>query len=540
MAVSLALLWGTVQLYNAVPKGFIPAEDDGGINGSIEAVEGTPFSVMSDKVQQVAKLAQSDPMVEYVGANSGGTNRGNINIQLKDLGKRPPIEVALPALRRKLSVVPGVNVFLRTRPAVNIGGFAGRALYQITLQSGNTDLLYASANQLVAKLQTVPGITDATADVQLANPQLKVTIDRDKASALGVSASQIEDTLGSAYGQRQVSTIMAPNNQYAVILELAPEYQKDPEAIGALYIRSRTGQLVQLSSVCTLTKTLGPVSVTHLGQVPSVNLSFNLAENTSIGEAVDNVTHAAQQVLPDEVAFSFQGTAKAFQTSIQGLGLLLLMAVLVIYIVLGVLYESFIHPITILSGLPSAAFGALLALWGLHTAAMKGWVPRSYDMELNLYGFVGVIMLIGIVKKNAIMMIDFALEAQRNDGKDAAEAIYQGCVVRFRPIMMTTAAALMGILPIAVAQGAGSAARRPLGVAVVGGLLFSQIVTLYLTPVLYIYMERFRVLVGRLMPRRRRESSHEPAPASHGGTMHTPIARSASADLSEVGSTKRR
>ncbi len=547
MVVSAAMLWGTYQLYKAVPTGFIPAEDDGQLNGTVEAVEGTAFPVMSEKVQRVAQIAQSDPTVEYVAANVGGTNRGNINIQLKPLGERPPIDVVLPALRRKLAAVPGVNVFLRTRPPLTIGGFNGRALYQITLQSGNTEELYASANRLVARLQTVPGITDATADVQLANPQLRVTIDRDKASALGISASQIEDTLGSAYGQRQVSTIMAPNNQYQVILELAPQYQQDPEAVGALYIRSRTGSLVQLASICTLTKTLGPVSVTHLGQLPSVNLSFNLANGASLGEAVDRVTHAAQEVLPDSVAFSFQGTAKAFQSSLAGLGLLLLMAVLVIYIVLGILYESFIHPVTILSGLPSAGFGALLALWGLHTAAQKGWVPRSYDMELNLYGFVGVIMLIGIVKKNAIMMIDFALEAQRNENKSPAEAIYQGCLVRFRPIMMTTAAALMGILPIAVAQGAGSAARRPLGVAVVGGLLFSQIVTLYLTPVLYIYMEQFRGLVARLMPRRGgAAAAHEPAvssapvsPVSAGSTVHTPMARSATAEISELNAAKR-
>jgi HAE1 family hydrophobic/amphiphilic exporter-1 len=538
MVVSVAMLVGTYQLYQVVPKGFIPAEDDGRINGSVEAIEGTGFQVMSDKVYQVAMIAQNDPTVAYVSANAGTTNRGTITVQLKPLEERPPIDVVMPALRRKLSSVPGVNVFLQNRPPITIGGFAGRALYQITLQSANTDLLYASSNQLVAKMQTLPGVTDATADVQLANPQIRVTIDRDKASALGISASTIEDTLGSAYGQRQVSTIMAPNNQYQVILELQPEYQRNPEAIAALYMRSKSGGLVQLGSVATLVRTLGPVAVTHLGQLPSVNLSFNLAEGGSIGDAVDRVTRAAQETLPDSVVFSFQGTAKAFQSSIAGLGLLLLMAILVIYIVLGVLYESFIHPITILSGLPSAGFGALLALYLLHLGAQKGYIPRQYDMELNLYGFVGVIMLIGIVKKNAIMMIDFALECQRNEGKDAAEAIYQGCVVRFRPITMTTAAALMGTLPIAVAQGAGSAARRPLGVAVVGGLMFSQIVTLYLTPVLYIYMERFRVAVGRLLPKRR-HAHHEPAPAAHGpvgggGPVRSPMARSSSSDHSDL------
>jgi len=326
-------------------------------------------------------------------------------------------------------------------------------------------------------------------------------------------------------------------------LELAPEFQRDPDAISQLYIRNRNGGLVQLSSVATLQKTLGPVSVTHLGQLPSVNLSFNVVPGVSVGDAVSAVTYAAEEVLPDSVAFSFQGTARAFQSSLAGMGMLSLMAVLVIYIVLGILYESFIHPITILSGLPSAAFGAMLSLWLFHTAAMNGYISRQLDMELNLYGFVGLIMLIGIVKKNAIMMIDFALDAQRNEGKDPAEAIYQGCVVRFRPIMMTTAAALMGILPIAIGHGAGGASRRPLGVAVAGGLIFSQVVTLYLTPVLYIYMERFRSLVGRLLPGRRR-ASQEPAPTSHGpvaggGPVQSPIARSASSDLSDLGPSGR-
>jgi hydrophobic/amphiphilic exporter-1 (mainly G- bacteria), HAE1 family len=538
MLASALLLYGTVQLYNAVPKGFVPSDDDGGITGGVEVIEGTGFPILAEKVQQVATIAQNHPDVAYVAANSGTGNRGNIQIQLKPAEERPPIADVISDLRRKLSVVPGVNISLQSRPALRIGGFAGRAAYQITLQSANTDQLYISANQLVDKLKTLPGIANASADVQLANPQIKVQIDRDKASALGISASQVEDALGSAYGQRQVSTIMAANNQYAVILELAPEYQRNPEAISSLYIRSRSGGLVQLGSVATLTKTLGPVSVTHLGQLPSVNLSFDVAAGGSIGEAVDSVTHAAEEVLPDSVAYSFQGTAKAFQSSIAGLGMLLLMAVMVIYIVLGILYESFIHPITILSGLPSAAFGALLALWLFHTAAQKGYISRELDMELNLYGFVGVIMLIGIVKKNAIMMIDFALEAQRHDGKDPAEAIYQGCVVRFRPIMMTTAAALMGILPIAIGHGAGGASRRPLGVAVAGGLMFSQIVTLYLTPVLYIYMEKFRSLVGRLLPARRR-ATQEPVPTSHGpvaggGPVQSPIARSTSSDLSDL------
>jgi HAE1 family hydrophobic/amphiphilic exporter-1 len=539
MMASVVLLYGTFQLYQAVPKGFIPSEDDGTINGTVEAIEGIGAPVMAEKVQEVAQIAQEHQHVAYVMANTGGGNTGNLNIQLVPTNQRPPMEDVMQDLRRHLAVVPGVNVFLQNPPPIRIGGFRSRALYQVTLQSANTELLYTTANQLAEALKQQPQLTDATSDAQLANPQIKVTIDRDRASALGVTASQIEDTLGSSYGERQVSTIMAPNNQYAVILEVAPEYQRDPNALSQLYIRSRSGTLVQMGSVATLTKTLGPVSVTHLGQLPSVTLSFNLAQGISIGEAVEVVSRTAETVLPDSVVYSFQGTAQAFQSSLAGLGLLLVMAVLVIYIVLGILYESFIHPITILSGLPSAGFGALLALWIFHVSAQNGWISRELDMELNLYGFVGVIMLIGIVKKNAIMMIDFALEAQRNEGKDPAEAIYQGCIVRFRPIMMTTAAALMGILPIAIGHGAGGASRRPLGVAVAGGLIFSQVVTLYLTPVLYIYMERLRAMFGRILPSRRRQVPQEPAPSSHGpvgggGPVQSPLARSSS-DPNDLG-----
>ncbi|HEY7615231.1 MAG TPA: efflux RND transporter permease subunit, partial [Terriglobales bacterium] len=334
MVAAVLLLLGTVQLYQAVPKGFIPSEDNGMLVGSVEAIEGIGFSVMAEKVQQVAQIAQNHPDVAYVMAYTGGSNSAWLQVQLKPQDDRPPIDDVMLDLRRKLSEVPGVNVFLQNPPPIRIGGFRSRALYQITLQSANTDQLYSYANQLLDELRELPEITDATSDVQLANPQIKVTIDRDRASALGISASQVEDVLGSSYGQRQVSTIMAPNNQYAVIMELAPEYQRDPSALGSLYIRSRSGQLVQLSSVATLTKTLGPVSVTHLGQLPSVTLSFNLAAGGSIGAAVEAVTHTAEEVLPDSVAYSFQGTARAFQSSLAGLGLLLLMAVLVIYIVL--------------------------------------------------------------------------------------------------------------------------------------------------------------------------------------------------------------
>ena len=515
MTFSVLLLVGTGYLYQVVPKGFLPSEDDGSLSGSVETVQGVGYETLAQKVRQVADMAQAHPAVAYVTADSGFGNQGGFNLQLKPLLERPPIDDVMQDLRRKLSVVPGANVYIQHRPQINVGGFRSKALYQLTLQSQSTDDLYDAANLMVAKLGGVREVSDASSDVQVSNPQIEVTIDRDKAAMLGVSASQIEDALGSAYGQRQVSTIMAPNNQYQVILELAPEYQRDPEALSSLYIRTQGGQLIQLSSVASLKKDLGLLAVNHLGQQPSATVSFNLAPGVSIGQAVDAVTDTARQTLPANVSYSFQGTAQVFQSSLAGLDLLLIMSLLVIYIVLGILYESFIHPFTILYGLPSAGFGALLALELFHVAAQKHWIAPRFDMELNIYGFIGVIMLIGIVKKNAIMMIDFALEAQRNEGKSAADAIYQGCLVRFRPIMMTTAAALMGTLPIALGRGAGGDSRRALGIAVVGGLLFSQLVTLLLTPVLYIYMDQLKDRIARLFGKRRLAGS-DSAPTSHG------------------------
>ncbi len=367
---------------------------------------------------------------------------------------------------------------------------------------------------------------------------------RDAASSLGVTANQVEDALYSAYGLRQISTIYAPNNQYRVILELLPEYQRDANAISLLYVRSiSTGQLVPLSAVAKLTDTKGPLSVNHLGQLPAVTFSFNLKPGTSIGDAVDEINALARRTLPPSTVTTFQGNAQAFQSSLAGLGMLLLMAILVIYIVLGVLYESFVHPITILSGLPSAGFGALLTLYAFHLASIKGYVSPLLDMSLDIYGFVGIIMLIGIVKKNAIMMIDYALESQRNDGKSAAEAIYQGCLVRFRPIMMTTMAALMGTLPIALGIGAGGEARRPLGVSVCGGLLFSQIVTLFLTPVFYIYMEQSKDWLGRAFGKKAADAPG-PITPSHGplsgSSVSAPMAHSAAPDLGDLGPSGRR
>jgi hydrophobic/amphiphilic exporter-1 (mainly G- bacteria), HAE1 family len=541
IAVSVALLVGTVYLAIVIPKGFLPSEDIAQINATTEAVEGASYDSMLQHQLQVAKIVQDDPSVAYVLAQIGqggkSLNQGNLNIFLKPRSERPQVDQVIQQLRPKLAAVPGMTVFLRNDPPIRIGGIQSKALYQFTLQAANTSDLFSASEDFVGKMQMLPGLEDVTSDLQIKNPQINVVIDRDKSSALGVTANQVEDALYSAYGFRQVSTIFAPNNQYRVILELKPEYQRDANALSSLYVRSKGGQLVPLSAVAKLTSTFGPLSVNHLGQLPAVTMSFNLKPGNSIGDAVNQINDLARRSLPPSIATSFQGNAQAFQSSLNGLGLLLIMAILVIYIVLGILYESFIHPITILSGLPSAGFGALLTLELFHLSAQKGWISPLLDMELNLYGFVGVVMLIGIVKKNAIMMIDFALEAQRNENMAPAEAIYQGCLVRFRPIMMTTMAALMGTLPIALGFGAGAESRRSLGISVVGGLVFSQVVTLFLTPVVYIYMEQAKQWSTRLFGKKRREIP-EVVPTTQGpiagGTIGAPMARVAGPQLSDL------
>ncbi len=500
MAVSLALFVATVYLAIIIPKGFLPSDDIDQINGVTEAVEGASYDEMYQHQQQINKILQDDPSVAYVLSQIGtfgkSLNQGTLNIHLKPRSQRPQVDQVIQELRPKLAVVPGITTFLRNDPVIRIGGIQSKALYQFTLQGANTDELFRASQDFVGKMQQLAGLQDVTSDLQVKNPQISVVLDRDKASAMGVTANQIEDALYSAYGFRQVSTIYAANNQYHVILELKPEDQRDANALSSLYVRSKAGTLVPLNAVAKLTNTYGPLSVNHLGQLPAVTMSFNLKQGMAIGQAVNEIDDLARQALPPTISTSFQGNAQAFQASLTGLGMLLVMAILVIYLVLGILYESLIHPITILSGLPSAGFGALLTLEAFHLAAQRGWVGPLLDMELDLYGFVGVIMLIGIVKKNAIMMIDFALETQRKDGKSPAEAIYQGCLVRFRPIMMTTMSALMGTLPIALGIGASADARRSLGISVIGGLLFSQMVTLFLTPVLYIYMEQAKDFAG--------------------------------------------
>ena len=503
LILSGLILAATVYLFIVVPKGFLPSEDTNQIMGFTEAIQGISFDSMQKHQKEVAAVIAGNPNVEAFMSSIGpsgsspSSNTGRLNIRLKPRNQRElSADQIIQELRPTLSTLPGVRTFLQNPPPVRIGGRLTKSQYQISLQGTDLDALYRYAPMLEARLKEIPGLQDVTSDMEIKNPQVNVEINRDKASLLGVSAQQIEDALSSAYSSRQISTIYAPNNSFQVILELEPQYQKEASALAMLYIRSSKGALIPLNAVAGVSTNVGPLTVNHLGQLPAVTLSFSLKPGVSLGEAVSAVQKAARATLPPTITTSFQGTAEAFQSSIKGLGILLIMAILVIYIVLGILYESFIHPLTILSGLPSAGVGALLMLILFHA-------------ELDLYGFVGVIMLIGIVKKNAIMMIDFALEAERKEGKSPAEAIYQGCLIRFRPIMMTTMSALLGTLPIAIGFGAGAEARRPLGLAVVGGLLFSQFITLYITPVIYIYLDKFQAVVKEKIGSRRKNEVRE-------------------------------
>jgi HAE1 family hydrophobic/amphiphilic exporter-1 len=496
MLVAALTLGGTVYLFTTMPTGFFPSQDSGFIFGVTMAGQDVSFESMAEKQKSVSDILRTDENVVNAVAFSSDSNVGYLFSMMKPRAERPlSVDETIEALRPRLSQVPGIMAFLQNPPPITINGQFTTSLYQLTVQSVNLNEIYDWTPKLTDKIRTLPGFTDVSSDLLIASPQVTVNIERDRALALGVTPEQIQDALYTSYGDRQVSNIYAAANQYSVILEVNPEDKRGPNALEKLYIRSTGGQLVPLAAVANVARTVGPLSVNHFGQLPAATISFNLQPGFSLGEAARTVDAAVRELrIPVSVTTSFQGTVKEFQESFANLTVLLVVAILVIYIVLGILYESFIHPITILSGLPSAVFGALLTLVLFHK-------------QLDLFAFVGLIMLFGVVKKNAIMMIDFAIEAQRVEGKSPAEAIYQGCILRFRPIMMTTMAALLGTLPIALGYGEGADARQPLGLAVVGGLLVSQFLTLYITPVIYLYLERFQ----RRLQRKKRVEEPQPS-----------------------------
>ncbi|MEG3863272.1 efflux RND transporter permease subunit [Microcoleus sp. herbarium12] len=499
MILSLVMVFATVGLFIAVPKGFIPSQDTGQITGITQAAEDASFDELARHQEAVVRAIREDPNVEAVNSNIGAGssangagaavagNSGSLFVRLKPISQRQMgADEIVQHLRSQLAEIPGIKVFLQNPPAIPLGTQQSTGLYQLALQSSDVLPLRKYVPQLIEKMKAMSEIQDVNSDLQMTS-QIKIDINRDKASALGITASQIENTLRNAYGAYQVSTIYGASNQYQVILELEPKYQKDPNALMQLYMATSGNSSdaaasqtqVPLATFATISQGVAPLIINHVGRMNAATISYNLAPGVALGSANSAIDKIVKSVIPDSITTNYQGASQVFQSSLPSLGFLLAIAILVIYLILGILYEDFIHPITILSGLPSAGFGALLTL-------------MLFGVELNVYSFIGIILLVGIVKKNGIMMVDFAIESQRLEGKKPAEAIYQACLVRFRPIMMTTMAALMGTLPIALGVGAGSESRRPLGIAVVGGLLFSQVLTLYLTPVFYIYMESWR------------------------------------------------
>ena len=503
MVVFFVVLIATVWMFVRIPKGFIPDQDTDQLFAVTEASQGTSYYEMVNEQQEIANVVRDNPNVESLVASIGGSasstlggpNFGQLVVHLKPRSERKAlVDDIIADLRPKLEAISGMRVYLQNPPTIRIGGQVSKSLYQFSMYSPDKEELYAAAGKLEREIATIPGLQDVTSDLQIHTPQVNVAIDRDKSAAMQVNAQQIENALYDAYGPRWVSTIYAAVNEYKVLLELEPRYQADPKALSLLYFKSGNNRLIPLDTLARITKDVGPQTINHFGQLPAVTISFNLKRRVSLGNVVSDIEDTARRELPKTISTTFQGAAQAFQSSLSNLWILLIIAILVVYIVLGILYESYIHPLTILSGLPSAGFGALLTL-------------ELFRMDLNIYAFVGLIMLIGIVKKNAIMQIDFALDAERHEGLAPKEAIYQGCLIRFRPIMMTTMAALFGAAPIAVGYGAGGEARQPLGLVVVGGLLFSQLVTLYLTPVVYTYMAAFQ---ERFQSRRKKRPALAP------------------------------
>jgi HAE1 family hydrophobic/amphiphilic exporter-1 len=508
LLVTIATFFVTIVLYVVVPKGFFPTEDTGYVVGITEGATDVSFPALSDLQRKVAEIVRADPAVAYVnstvgtgGPNSVG-NSGRMLVALKPRKERDNLQTILARLRQTVNVVPGIAIYFQPIQNINLGGKLAKSQYQYTLQSNDTATLYRLAPELREKISRVPGLLDVTTDLYVTNPQVTIEVDREKAAVYGVTVDQVRQELYNAFGVRQVATIYSPVNYYQVILETQPDFQVSPDDLARVFLKTSNGTTVPLSAVTRFERTVGPLTVNHQGQQPAVTIAFNLAPGVSLGQAVDAIQNLElEQRLPATITTGFQGTAQVFQDSLRGQGILILAAIFAAYVVLGILYESFIHPITIISGLPSAGIGAILTL-------------MLFRMDLSVIAMIGIVMLVGIVKKNAIMMIDFAIE-RRRVGLSAEAAIREAAILRFRPIMMTTFAAIFGTLPIALGTGAGAELRQPLGVAVVGGLLLSQLLTLYITPVIYLYLDRFdRLLKRRLEPQLEEVKEAPPAVAA--------------------------